>query len=246
MITDFLTKASLDSTSAPAAGCLQSPTQVRFPSFTGARWIPADDETEGKASFEPLPWYPPQPLVGSPAAVRDVAEHAGEFAIAAENGLYLGDGVRWELALPIQGDVRWAPADVRAVTYDGSGQLWFASPQGVGCRVSDGQWRLFTGFEGLPYNDFTCIAAGPKGIWFGTTNGAVHYPHDGKWSFRQGGRWLLDNHVRDIVVDSDGNAWLATVGAYRALRTQQMTLAKKAAFYAEVIEKHHRRTCLAM
>ncbi|MCB9769119.1 MAG: hypothetical protein H6752_13060 [Candidatus Omnitrophica bacterium] len=125
------------------------------------------------------------------------------------SGLYLGDGEHWKLAMPVDGDIRWAPIDVRAVTYDGEGKLWFAAPQGVGYRIAENDWRLFTGADGLPYNDFTCMAAGPRGVWFGTTNGAIYF-HDGSFSFRQGGRWLVDNHVNDIVIDSTGDAWIAT------------------------------------
>ena len=38
---------------------------------------------------------------------------------------------------------------------------------------------MLTGADGLPYNDFTCMAAGRDGsIWFGTTRGAIRF--DGK------------------------------------------------------------------
>jgi len=52
---------------------------------------------------------------------------------------------------------------VRAVAYTPSGTLWFAAPQFVGCREAPGAWRLFTGTDGLPFNYFTCMAAGSKG-----------------------------------------------------------------------------------
>lgn len=180
-------------------------------------------------------------LAGPDAAVRAVATYGGEIAVAADTGLYVGQGRLWKMVFPRQGGVRWAPVDVRAVAYDASGTLWFAAPQGVGCRISEEEWRLFTGAEGLPYNDFTCMAVGPKGVWFGTTNGAVHY-RDGSWSFRQGGRWLLDNHVREIAVDREGNAWMATSAGVSCIAYQPMKLAEKAAFYEEEIEKYHRRT----
>jgi ligand-binding sensor domain-containing protein len=64
-------------------------------------------------------------------------------------------------------NLRWAPINVRGVAYDSRGRLWFASPQGVGCF--DNGWTLYTGAEGLPYNDFTTMAAGEAGVvWFGT------------------------------------------------------------------------------
>ncbi|MCP4638780.1 MAG: hypothetical protein GY851_00030 [bacterium] len=207
----------------------------------GDRWTPVSGEA-AEALFQPLPWYPSlEPLIGSRAAVRDVAKHGGEIAVAAEGGLYIGDGTRWELGLPTQGDVRWAPLDVRAVDYDEHGQLWFAAPQGVGYRVAKGDWRLFTGKDGLPFADFTCMATGPQGVWFGTTNGAIRFM-DGAFEFRQGRRWLVDNYVRDIVVGADGAAWFATPGGVSCIYTKPMTLAKKAAFYLEEIDRYHRYT----
>ncbi|MCA9077976.1 MAG: hypothetical protein KDA93_23305 [Planctomycetaceae bacterium] len=203
------------------------------------RWSRVEN---GKDMFEPLSWYDSlASVVESRESVRDVAEDDGEIAVAAKEGLFVGDGTKWELALPQEGDVRWAPVDVRGVTYDASGQLWFAAPQGVGYREKNGQWRLFTGQNGLPYNDFTCIAAGPESVWFGTTNGAIKYV-DGQWFFRQGGRWLLDNHVHDIAVDSSGDAWIATSKGVSCIATKPMTLATKAAYYEDEIERYNRRT----
>ena len=215
----------------------------QVPSQPGRDAAPPDDaQPPGEASSGHLPWYPSLASFGvSPDSIRDVARHAGEIAIAANEGLFVGDGTEWTLALPIQGSVRWAPVDVRGVAYDTQARLWFAAPQGVGCRLPDGQWQIFTGQEGLPFNDFTCIAAGPDCMWFGTTNGAVKFA-DGAWSFRQGGRWLLDDHVRDVVVDSEGSAWLATKGGISRISTKPMTLASKAAYYEQEIERHHRRT----
>ncbi|MCA9440285.1 MAG: hypothetical protein KC964_05715, partial [Candidatus Omnitrophica bacterium] len=85
-------------------------------------------QAEAPSEFEfskPLPWYPSlEPLVGSREKVRDVAKSGNEIAVAAESGLYLGDGEHWKLAMPVDGDTRWAPIDVRAVAYDGEGKLW--------------------------------------------------------------------------------------------------------------------------
>ena len=67
----------------------------------------------------PLPWYPSlASVVDSQKSVRDVAQLGTEIAIAAKNGLYIGDGTTWKLVLPSQGSARWAPFDVRAVDYD--------------------------------------------------------------------------------------------------------------------------------
>ena len=220
---------------------LYAKTQAGPALFKEGSWKPAGGNS-AEALFGPLPWYPSlAPLGVSRAAVRDVAARDNQIAVAAQGGLFVGNGEQWELALPIQGHVRWAPVDVRAVVYDDQGRLWFAAPQGVGYRVAENDWRLFTDADGLPYNDFTCIAVGKTGTWFGTTNGAIQY-HQGQWRFRQGRRWLLDNHVRNIAVDDAGNAWIATAAGVSCIAHEPMTLARKAAFYEDEIEKHHRRT----
>lgn len=232
--------------SVDAQGVLVAVTAQGTAVFDGDKWQP---KAASDVTIPPRPQLDDrqraslQTVAGAGLEVRAVAVHGGEIAVAADSGLYVGNGREWRLALPRQGEVRWAPVDVRAVAYDASGALWFAAPQGVGCRISEVEWNLFTGADGVPYNDFTCMAAGPKGVWFGASNGAIHY-RDGAWSFRQGRRWLLDNHVRDVAVDAAGNAWFATAAGVSCIACEPMTLAGKAAFYADEIEKHHRRTRL--
>lgn len=136
---------------------------------------------------------------------------------------------------------RWGVSDVRGVAFDSLGQLWFATLAGAACQTPQG-WKFYTGREGLPYNDFTTITAGPNGIvWFGTHRGAVRF--DGsQWAYRQGRRWLPNDDVRGIAVDRQGNAWFATAGGVGVIKTKPMTLAEKAAFYEDEIERCIRRT----
>ncbi len=216
-------------------------TSNGFARFEDSSFGPRDG-SDAQRFFPLAAWYDSLvDHVGRPEMVRSVAEHDGEIAVAAENGLFIGDGQTWSLVLPQCGVNRWAPIDVRDVTYDLSGQLWFVCPQGVGVRSVNHQWTLMTGADGVPYNDFTCIAAGTKGIWFGTSNGAVRY-FNGVWEFRQGRRWLLDNHVRDIAIADDGSAWFATSAGVSCIEFRPMTLQEKSRFYETEIEKYHRRT----
>ncbi|NUM55814.1 MAG: hypothetical protein HUU46_19410 [Candidatus Hydrogenedentes bacterium] len=213
--------------------------------FADGGWTKEEDSSAfSNTDWQTANWFPGlAQFVGNESAIREAAQHEGEYAVAAENGLFIGDGEHWTMALPHQGAIRWAPTDVRAAGYDGQGRLWFACPQGVGFRESANAWRLFTGADGLPFNDFTCMATGPKGVWFGTTNGAIRYV-DGDFEFRQGRRWLLDNYVRGVVVDADGGAWFATSAGVSRIEFRPTTLADKATYFAEQIDKYHRRTRL--
>jgi sugar lactone lactonase YvrE len=176
-------------------------------------------------------------------AANQLAESPeGIIYAATDSGLYRGDGTSFEAVTVNDGMGRtWATGDVRGVTIDSKGRLWFATLAGVGCLEGD-SWTFYTGNEGLPYNDFTCAASAPNGdVWFGTHMGAVRF--DGKeWSYRQGGRWLIDDDIRDIAVDADGNVWFATAKGVSAIKYVPMTLAEKADFYEEEMEKYIRRT----
>ncbi|MBI5091265.1 MAG: hypothetical protein HZB26_02345 [Candidatus Hydrogenedentes bacterium] len=211
-------------------------------------------------------------LASGPAVRQIAVGPKGELVVAAQAGLLLcrapgkwealhpatearfvevGKDAMWDkvVKLPDNTDRRfpmteprsWAPKDVRGVTFDSLGRLWFASPQGVGCY--DGKsWSLYTGKEGLPYNDFTCLAPGEGGaVWFGTQIGAIKY--DGTtWEYRQGERWLADDSVRGLAVTKEGNAWFATAKGASVIERKPMTLAGKAKFFEDQIDKYHRRT----
>ena len=129
---------------------------------------------------------------------------------------------------------------MRGVAFDSKDRLWFASAQGVGCEADE--WHLYTGADGLPYNDFTTLAAGENGtVWFGTRMGAIRY--DGKdWEYRQGRRWLPHDEVRSIAVNGNGDAWFATAAGVGVIERRPMTLAEKAKFFEDEIDKRHRRT----
>ncbi len=190
----------------------------------------------------PAARFAPIPL---PAKVKDVRAVAigpsDEMAMAADGGLYTSTAHQWVAVYPANGTRSWAPVDVRTVAFDSEGKLWFASPQGLGRQDASG-WKLFTGEDGLPYDDFTSMAAGEAGVmWFGTRLGAIRY--DGRsWEYRQGRRWLPDDDVRAISVDANGDASIATARGLGIIERRQTTLKSKADFYENEIDRRHRRT----
>ncbi len=208
----------------------------------GERVAYATDESIYLA-VRPASAFTPIPLPVENAAVRQVAiGPSGHTAVAAAEGLFVrGESGAWTSVYPQDGDKSWAPKDVRAVAYDAGGRLWFGSPQGAGC-LEGGQWKLFTGSDGLPFDDFISMAAGEPGVvWFGTTMGAIRF--DGKtWEYRQGMRWLPDDRVRAISVMPNGSAWFATPKGAGLIERKPATLAEKAKFFEDEIDQRHRRT----
>ncbi len=166
----------------------------------------------------------------------------GRVAAALSSGLFLkARGGSWQRVLPKSGNRSWAPDDVRGVAFDAKDRLWFASPQGAG-RLDGNVWALYTGADGLPYDDFTTVAAGDDGaVWFGTRIGAIRY--DGKtWEYRQGRRWLPDDDVRAIGAGAAGEVWIATAKGIARIERRVTTLAGKARFFEAEIDRRHRRT----
>ncbi len=167
---------------------------------------------------------------------------AGKTYVATDSALLSFSSLKegWSPVLPRNGQHSWGLHDARGVTVDAFGRLWFASTQGVG--YYDEGWHLFTGHDGLPYNDFTMMAPGNAGdMWFGTRKGAVHF--DGEnWEYRQGKRWLPDDHVRSITVTPNGDAWFATANGVGIIQHRPLSLAEKAQWYEDEIDRYHRRT----
>lgn len=225
----------------------------RFPQEIAHRYavqdgLPSNDisviwlDTNGKvcvlaggkpAMFDENAWAPVRTTIVPPARQPRAATYPGKPTVyAAREGLFVetAAGVRTPLTVNDGMGRLWAASDVRGAAYDREGHLWFATQAGVGCRTAE-DWQFYTGQEGLPYNDFTCVVAAPDGaIWFGTRKGAIRF--DGKeWAYRQGNRWLPDDDVRDIAVDAQGNVWFATAGGVGRIEHRMMTLAEKAAYY---------------
>lgn len=167
----------------------------------------------------------------------------GELYAATSTALEQYDPAakKWQPVYPRDGKLSWAPIDVRDVCFDRSGRLWFVCPAGAGCLAASG-CTLYTGHDGLPYDDFTSVAAGEeKVVWFGTHLGAIRF--DGHtWEYRQGKRWLPDDDVRALAVNAKGQAWFATSRGAGTIERVPMTLAQKAAWFEDEIDRYHRRT----
>lgn len=166
----------------------------------------------------------------------------GRLLAGGTSGLYEFVNDAWfRVAVPDKQGRRWAARDVACVALDSDQRIWFGIRAGVACKEA-ADWRFYEGKDGLPWSEFTCVRIGTGGeIWFGTTLGAIMF--DGKeFHYRQGPRWLPNDNVNDIAVSSDDTVWFATSGGVGSIRRVDFTLAKKAAFYEDEIERYIKRT----
>ena len=186
----------------------------------------------------------PQRYAGIADIVNQVAEDDdGHVVAATQKGLLIQrDDDQFEPLVVQDGQGRtWGTADVRGVCFDSLGRLWFTTRAGAACRTGQ-DWKFYTGADGVPYCDFTVMVPGPEGVvWFGTHQGAVRFDQRG-WHYRQGLRWLPQDDIRDLAVDDAGNAWFATAGGVGCIQRRLMTLAEKARFYEDELDRYIRRT----
>lgn len=94
----------------------------------------------------------------------------------------------------------------------------------------------------LPWPDLKVIRKGGDGeLWFGTERGAFRMGGDGAIRYFGGRRWLADDSVLDIQIDSGGHALVLTRKGLSQIRRDRMTLAEKASFYDAKIRSRHIR-----
>jgi len=183
-------------------------------------------------------------IADAPSQILSIAVAPDEeIAAGTSTGLHLkspnSDG--WATIIPAYGKHVWAPADVVALTYGSEGQLLFAARQGVGIRQSTGEWILYNGENGLPWDQIRGAAAGPDGqFWLATDKGAICKDAD-RFRYRFSQRWLPNDAVNDVTVDANGSAWIATEGGISRIERQQMTLQDKARYFTTQVEERHQR-----
>jgi hypothetical protein len=230
---------------AKQTGKVRSPIQNNQPVVASAIGLDGNRlmAANGKVMHK-LAQSSPITIFRTPEPIRALAIGPNSaVAVGTADSLFIraNGSHEFQKVYPDDGTYSWAPKDVTAVAYDTKGRLWFGSRQGVGCLDGD-TWSLYTGAEGLPYDNFTCAAGGdPDGaIWFGTTHGAIRFDGE-RWAYRASLRWLPDDHVNDIAVAKDGTAWIATKKGISRIDRKPITLAEKAKIYNDTTEKYNNR-----
>ncbi len=220
-------------------------TDGRVLAFDGTRWFVAQ---EGRLQIVTGPSRSPdeatwrEELKGQEVRQFAVGPDGLVFA-ATGTGLWERDsGGSWKQAQVANLAAADGPADdCRGVASTPRGIVWAAFANSVACR-KDGGWQVLSARDGLPCGDLTCVAAGADDeVWLGTRRGAIRF--DGRdWAYREGPRWLPGNEVRAVAVGPDGTAWFATERGLGCIERRAMTLADKAAFYEDEVERYIKRT----
>ena len=206
------------------------------------QWVSWDGKQWNKHNAKIASPMPATPQVPPGEKLLSWVEYRNGFAIGCEGGLFISDnkGRKFQKLFPADENYSWNPREVHALAVDSKGNLWAGMKEGVG-KFDGNSWKLFTGKEGLPYNEFTCAAPGPNGeVWFGTKIGAIRVEDD-YFYYRASRRWLPDDLVNEIVVDKNGTAWLATGAGVSQISTLKMGYEAKADHFIDQVEARHNR-----
>lgn len=193
-----------------------------------------------------IPFDQPPRWLGWPAkwTIHNAAvSPMGRLWIASNAGLHEQDERNWR-PVPVLDPVgrSWATTNVLTVAFDPANRAWVGTRAGLASREPDGSWKFFEGKDGLPWTDFTGASSAADGsMWFSTHLGLIRW--DGSdFHYRQGQRWLPNDDVAQVLADPTGGVWAATAAGLGRIEFQPLTLAKKAAFYEEQVEKYIKRT----
>ncbi len=208
----------------------------------GGQWYAWNGKTWEKHYAKIATPIPATPQVPTGQKLLSWVEYKDGFIIGCDSGLFFSDtkGKKFQKMFPADANYSWNPREVGALAVDSKGTLWAGMKEGVG-KYDGTSWKLFTGKEGLPYNEFTCAAAGPDGeVWFGTKAGVIRVEND-YFYYRASRRWLPDDMVNGIVVNKKGTAWIATAGGVSQISRLKMDYEQKADYFINQVEERHNR-----
>lgn len=169
-----------------------------------------------------------------------LSDNNGSLWIGTDVGLYHCSDKRTKL---YQKNNDLISAYVQGLDFDNHGKLWVGSMGGITIRNATEKVGQKLPQDGLPNANINVVKKAPNGImWVGTDYGITRFkPGEKEYSVRLSRRWLMDNEVRDIAFDKNGNAWVATANGVSAIKKKQMMLKSKADyFYKKLIQRHVR------
>ncbi|MCW3118369.1 MAG: regulator [Chitinophagaceae bacterium] len=173
-------------------------------------------------------------------SVRSVVSDGKEgIWIATDVGLYHCNAGATKY---FQGKNVLLSAYVKGVALDANEKLWAAGLGGVTVFDHEKKEKVIRPEEGCPSVYVNCVKRSPDGVmWIGTEVGVVRYLKDGTHSLLFTRRWLLDDKVKDVAFDKEGNAWIATANGVSAIKKRKMNLAEKQNYFYDILMKRHIR-----
>ncbi len=176
----------------------------------------------------------------------------GVLWLVASDSLRAFDGDEWRtVAVPApDAAAKWAmcyqrplaPEDImlQSIAAASDGHLWIGTDKGLlGFDGHDG-WYLLRGYDGVPIENVTQVAAGEEDdLWLGTPDG-VCLLTAGRWEYYAGLRWLPADEVTCLAA-TGRDAWVGTSAGVARVERTPYSLETKAAHFEEQVRARHNR-----
>ena len=131
---------------------------------------------------------------------------------------------------------------VQALYTDSDGTLWLGiHGEGLVRLRPDGVRTLYTGLDGLPYDDIRAITGNPRYLWVATSWGVFRFDRQNRWDYYASKRWLAGDRVSGLALNAHGDVFTGSTKGISKIYTTQMTLEEKTRIYEEKIRKRHDR-----
>ncbi len=131
---------------------------------------------------------------------------------------------------------------IHTITFDEAGYLWIGSEDGASIYDNSSLWLNPDKIRTLPKNPVYKIVSDKNGGRYFASDVGIIYQNKGKLKYFSAERWVLDDKVNDIAVTDDGKTWFAaTDKGISRITSFETSLAEKAQYYDDMIEKYHIR-----
>lgn len=130
--------------------------------------------------------------------------------------------------------------DLKAISFRGDELVIATSAGYYGINKLNGD-STFSLQTKLPSTDISCLAIVNNKVWAGTSAGAFMREPSGACRYYASRRWLNDDRVIDIAVDSKGNIYALTSTGLNQVSFLSQTLEQKTAYFQDRIRQRHIR-----
>jgi len=166
--------------------------------------------------------------------ILEIKAKGNDFFILTSAGIhkYNTEKDNFDLLIKKKNIVSWSLAGDRVYVGEKSGYSAFA--------LNDGG-VLISLKEAIPVAPPTSMVVYQDDLWMGSHHGIFKTKNHKNFRYFASKRWLLEDEVIDIAVDSKGNSYALTASGVSKVHYQTMTLADKADYFYDKIRKRHLR-----
>ncbi|MCP4643971.1 MAG: hypothetical protein GY851_26245 [bacterium] len=202
---------------------------------------------DGEAAKVVIPRTAGQPDGLPESATTPVIEQGGLAWVGTSVGLHVSEHTDGPYVRHVHYGNERGPlsSHVTGMCLDSRKTLWMATVAGLSARDDTGHWTSYRGRDGLPIEELTCIVIDAEDqLWIGSREGLIHFRpyHEGRqWFYRQGQRYLPDDHVEALAIAEGGTVLVRTKAGWSAIETVERTLHEKATYLLDRYLERHRR-----